>query len=116
LGQQSGTLVFVGVKGTVVALEKSSGSEVWRTPLGTSHFVNLVLDGDALYAGSRGKIYCLSASSGAIRWKNDLKGLGFGLVSIGAPGGSNAAAAEMMFQEQAAAAAASSGAMTATMP
>ena len=105
MAQQSGSLVFVGIKGTVLALDRSNGTEVWRTPLGGSYFVNLVLDGDSLYAGTRGQIFCLSPSSGEILWKNVLKGMGLGLVSIGASGGASTAAAEKLLQDEAKAAA-----------
>ena len=113
MAEQSGSLVIAGIRGTVLALDKSSGSEVWRTKLGGSHFVNVVVDGDAIFAATRGRVYCLSYASGSLRWENELKGLGFGLVTLGGAGGQYAALAEKVFQEQrAAAAAAAAGAST----
>ena len=38
-------IVFVGVKGKAIALDRASGQEVWRTELKGGAFVNLVLDG-----------------------------------------------------------------------
>jgi outer membrane protein assembly factor BamB len=82
-------LVFLGIKGTVVALERSTGREVWRTPLKGSDFVNLVLDDGALYATARGEIFCLDPATGAVCWRNPLRGMGRGLVTIATPGGSS---------------------------
>ncbi|HUI42219.1 MAG TPA: PQQ-binding-like beta-propeller repeat protein [Terriglobia bacterium] len=113
MAQQSGSLLFVGIKGAVLGLDKSNGAEVWRTQLGGSYFVNLAMEGDNLYAGTRGQIFCLSPSSGAIRWKNELKGLGLGLVTIGTPGGQNVALAAKTLQDQAAVAAGAAAASTA---
>jgi outer membrane protein assembly factor BamB len=79
-------LLFVGVKGTVLALDRATGEEVWRTPLKGSDFVNLQLDGGDLLASARGEVFCLDPATGAVRWNNPLRGLGWGLVSFaGAP-------------------------------
>jgi outer membrane protein assembly factor BamB len=85
------TPVYLGIRGTVVALDRDSGAELWRTPLKGWNFVNLTLDGDNLFATTYGEIYCLDPVSGHIRWNNPLRGLGYGLVSIA--GASNTALA-----------------------
>ena len=46
-------LIYLGIKGSVLALDRRTGSEVWRTPLKGADFVNVVLDGDALFATAR---------------------------------------------------------------
>ena len=107
------SLMFIGIKGTVVALNKSDGSEVWRTKLAGSDFVNVVVDDGAIYASAQGEVFCLSAVSGEIRWHNPLKGLGLGLVSFGLPGGQGAVMAEKSRRDQAAASAAATTAATA---
>jgi len=107
-----GNLLFVGISGTVLALDKSSGTEVWRTDLPGSIFVNLVVEDNSIYAATRGEISSLDPANGAIRWSNPLKGLGRGLVCIGLPGGQNIAMAEKILQEEQAAAA--GAAVTAT--
>jgi outer membrane protein assembly factor BamB len=61
---------------------------LWRTKLKSSDFVNVVLDDNALYAASSGQLFCLDPATGTIRWRNKLAGLGWGLVTIAAPGGS----------------------------
>jgi len=99
----SSSLVFVGVKGTVVALRKPNGSEVWRAKLGGSDFVNLVEEDDRIYATTRGQVFCLRATSGEILWNNPLKGMGLGLVTIASAVGQDTTLAEKMRRDQAAA-------------
>ena len=106
-------LVYLGVKGSVVALDADSGRQLWATHLKGSSFVHVVLDGDNLYATTYGEIFCLDPRTGEGRWHNPLKGFGLGLVSIatqGAPAGLLALAAERRRQEEESAAAASSSA------
>jgi len=102
-------LVFLGIKGNVVALDRATGEEVWRVTLKGDDFVNVVLSEGELYATARGEIYALDQSTGHIRWKNPLKGLGWGMVTIAASAGSGNQAPAVMTKrrrEQAAAAAA----------
>jgi outer membrane protein assembly factor BamB len=113
MATQSGDLVFVGIKGTVVALDKSSGTEVWRKKLVGSEFVNLVVEDGNIYASTRGRIFCLSPASGEIRWDNPLKGLGLRLVTIAGPGGQVAAMREKIRRDEVAAAAGAAAAASA---
>ena len=112
-GLMNRRLVFLGVKGMAVALDRDTGREVWRTGLKGSDFVNLVLDGGDLFATARGEVFCLDPASGRIRWKNPLRGMGWGLVTVRTPGtSSQAAVAQYQFEQaQAAAQARSSAAM-----
>jgi hypothetical protein len=48
------TLVLLGVHGEVVALDRSTGQELWRTKLTGSDFVNLLLDQDYRHNQGRG--------------------------------------------------------------
>jgi outer membrane protein assembly factor BamB len=75
-------IIYLGIKGTVLALDASSGKQLWGTHLKGSDFVHVVLDGDHLYASTHGEIFCLDAKTGAGRWQNELPGMGWGLVSI----------------------------------
>jgi outer membrane protein assembly factor BamB len=96
--------VFVGLKGTVLAIDRTSGQTQWSTELKGSDFVNVsVVDGD-LYAACRGRIYRLDPDSGTIQWCNELPGLGWGLVTIA--GGSQIAPGEENRRRRARAAAA----------
>ncbi len=78
--------MYVGIKGSVVALDRATGTIVWTTPLRGSDFVNVVLGEAEIYAATKGELFCLDPATGHIRWRNTLKGLGWGLVSIAAPG------------------------------
>jgi outer membrane protein assembly factor BamB len=52
-------LIFIGIKGTVVALDRATGSEVWRSELKGKDFVNVVLQDGDLYATTKGEVFCL---------------------------------------------------------
>ena len=75
-------LVFVGIKGSVVALDRATGRQVWSTRLKGFDFVNVVLQNGAILATCHGEIYCLDPLSGEARWHNPLKGFGTGLATI----------------------------------
>ena len=82
-------LLFLGQKSHVVALDKKTGGEVWRTLLkgGMGYdFVTLLVEDDVIYAHTKGEAYGLDAGTGRILWKNELKGLGFGLASLAVEG------------------------------
>ncbi len=80
--------IFLGVHGEVVALDRTTGQELWHTKLAGGDFVNLLLDGDRVIATTKGKAFCLDAGTGQLLWRNDLPGLGLGLVSIATASGS----------------------------
>jgi outer membrane protein assembly factor BamB len=75
-------MLFLGIKGTVLALDRATGAEIWRTGLRGSGFVSVSLVGADLIATTRGEMFCLDPASGRIRWHNKLPGLGMGLVTI----------------------------------
>jgi outer membrane protein assembly factor BamB len=81
--------LFIGIKGTVLALDRATGETVWETPLKGSDFVNVALDGPELYAATRGEMYRLDPATGKILWNNGLKGKGWGLIAIAQSGDSN---------------------------
>jgi outer membrane protein assembly factor BamB len=96
-------VIFVGLKGSVVAIDRTSGATVWESHLKGSDFVNVTVDHGELYAATRGRLYRLDTTTGAVLWENELPGYGLGIVSIaGAP--SAAAAAEKKRRDDAAAA------------
>jgi len=76
------TIIYVGIKSSVVALDLKSGEEVWRTKLKGYDFVTVLWDGQALVAANAGEVFALDPESGAILWNNKLKGLGMGVVSL----------------------------------
>lgn len=102
------SLVLTGIKGHVIALDRTTGSEVWRSKLKGADFVNLASDGTFIFAGTAGEVFCLDPATGALLWRNPMKGLGLGLVSLlaGSTGGNNAVLAESQRRARAAQAAA----------
>lgn len=80
-------VLFIGIGGQVVAVNKDTGEEVWRQKLKANSlagtFVTLVEADDVLYAGTAGEAFCLDRNTGEIRWHNKLKGLGQGFVTFG---------------------------------
>lgn len=75
-------VIYLGIKGTVIAMDSATGRRLWATHLTGSEFVNVVLDGDNLYAATHGEIFCLDPKTGEGRWHDGLKGFGWGLISI----------------------------------
>ena len=79
-------LIFVGLNGYALALDRDTGEIVWSNSEMKSGYVTLLLDGDRLIASTNGYIFCLDPLTGAIRWNNPLKGYGMGaptsLVSV----------------------------------
>ena len=74
--------IYVGIRGTVLALDRSSGTEMWRADLKRADFVNIVLDGDRVLAATKGELFCLDSTTGKILWNNELRGLGRGLMTV----------------------------------
>ena len=110
-------LVFIGIKGSVVALDRATGQQVWATHLKGFDFVNVLLEDGAVLASCYGEIFCLDPLTGEALWHNQLKGFGLGLATIATdhnPGNGNALVlAEKHRRDAAASAAAASAAATA---
>ena len=101
---RTNSIIHVGIKGKVVALDRATGAIVWQTPLKGGDFVNVVLDGDDLFATTKGEVFCLEPADGRIRWKNPLKGFGLGLATIASGISSAPAMAQYRRNQQAASA------------
>jgi len=103
-------LLYLGIKGGVLAMRKSDGTVAWFTKLRRGiTFVPLILDGDRIYAASCGEVSCLDAVTGTLVWHNELKGYGVGYAAIAGASFPIGAAA----LEQAARGAAAGGAVAA---
>jgi outer membrane protein assembly factor BamB len=100
--------IYLGIKGTVIAINRATGEELWQTTLKGGDFVNVVLDGNQLYATTRGEIFCLDTKTGEPRWHNSLKGMGLGLISIATPSGNQSLTAQEKLTRDAATAASAS--------
>jgi outer membrane protein assembly factor BamB len=79
---KSSDLVFIGIKGSVVALNRATGELVWKSRLKGSEFVNVVAQGGVVLASCYGEIFCLDPLTGAALWHNALKGFGIDLATI----------------------------------
>jgi outer membrane protein assembly factor BamB len=79
-------LIFVGLNGYAVALDRRTGDIVWSNNQMRAGYVTLLLDGDRLICSTNGYIYCLDPATGEILWHNPMKGYGMGtptsLVSV----------------------------------
>ena len=79
-------LVFVGLNGYALALDRDTGEIVWSNNQMKSGYVTLLLDGDRLIVSTNGYIFCLDPLTGQILWNNPLKGYGMGaptsLISV----------------------------------
>ncbi len=81
-------MVFVGFNRRVAALDRDTGTTLWRweAPEGRG-FVSLLLDNDRLFAAVNGYTYCLDPTNGQQLWFNPMKGFGMGTTSIATVGG-----------------------------
>jgi len=104
MGTAARDRVFVGISGHVVALEVTTGREVWRTKLSGRSFVTTGVSDGKVLAGTRGHLYALDPVTGAVLWENPMKGLGYGLIGMPGSAGTEAASIEATRQRQAAAA------------
>ncbi|HEX4611351.1 MAG TPA: PQQ-binding-like beta-propeller repeat protein [Urbifossiella sp.] len=79
-------LVFVGLNGYAVALDRDTGHIVWSNDELKSGYVTLLLDGDRLIVSTNGYLFCLDPLTGRILWNNRMTGYGSGaptaLVSV----------------------------------
>jgi outer membrane protein assembly factor BamB len=76
------TLIYVGIKNSVIALDAATGAEMWRAKLKGSDFVTVLFDGRSLIAANAGEVFALDPSNGAVLWHNTMKGMGLGIVSL----------------------------------
>jgi outer membrane protein assembly factor BamB len=107
-------LIFIGLNGYAVALNRETGEIVWSNDQMKSGYVTMLLDFDRLIVSTNGYIYCLDPLTGNIQWHNPLKGYGAGaptsLVSV--RGQTSQTVIEQAAAAAAAAATASHGATT----
>jgi outer membrane protein assembly factor BamB len=89
---RNASAVYLGIKGTVLALDRASGMALWQTQLKGRDFVNIAWDDNRLYAATQGEIFCIDPENGTVLWHNPLTGYGLGIVSIAGPGISTSAA------------------------
>ncbi len=71
-------LIFIGLNGYALALDRDTGEIVWSNNQMRSGYVSLLLDGDRLIVSTNGYMYCLDPLTGRILWHNPLTGYGLG--------------------------------------
>jgi len=76
-------MVFVGLNGRVVALDRDCGDIQWewRSPQGGG-YMTLLPDRDRLVVSAGGYLYCLDTASGEQLWHNPLTGFGCGVAAL----------------------------------
>ncbi|MBE7490678.1 MAG: PQQ-binding-like beta-propeller repeat protein [Planctomycetes bacterium] len=93
--------IVLFLNGNVVRVDPLTGQVLWvtRQPKGIhARFATIVIDGDMVLVGANGHIFALDIEDGRVLWLNELKGMGYGLVTVAtagpqAPGQATAAAA-----------------------
>lgn len=76
-------MVFVGLNGRVVALDRDSGKIRWRWQATKSGgYMTLLPDRDRLIVSAGGYVYCLDPATGEERWHNPLTGFGVGVAAL----------------------------------
>ena len=82
MAKQSSDFLLIGIGGHAVAIDRSTGTEIWRTKLKGSSFVTVSMSKGRVHAGAGGELFCLDASDGTLLWRNPLKGLGYGVIAF----------------------------------
>ena len=75
-------LIFVGLNGYALALDRDTGDIVWSNNQLTSGYVSLMLDGDRLIVSTNGYMWALDPLTGSILWHNPLRGYGVGAAHL----------------------------------
>ncbi|RYY66634.1 MAG: hypothetical protein EOO13_15540 [Chitinophagaceae bacterium] len=109
-------ILYIFSNGRVAAIDKKDGQIIWEVKLkqylgsSMSYAVGQInVEEDNIYVGVSGVLACLARKDGAFKWKNELKGWGYGFISMGNVANEASAAAVAAAQ---AASAATTGAAT----
>jgi outer membrane protein assembly factor BamB len=100
-------LLFVAFNGRVLAVDRMTGTPLWKWNSGKSSFVSLLPDGDLLFASTQGYTWALDPATGREIWHQPFKGEGWGIPTLATmrATSSSGAAAEQERQDAEAAAA-----------
>src|SRR5262245_10960012 len=69
-------LIFIGLNGYALALNRDTGEIGWSNNELKSGPVTLLLDGDRLIISTGGYMFCLNPLTGEVLWNNPLSGYG----------------------------------------
>ncbi len=75
--------LYLGIKGHVVCIDQTTGTEQWKTKLKGMSITNVFCDSNNIFAYASGHLFCLEPSFGKILWKNPLTGYGYGTCIFG---------------------------------
>jgi outer membrane protein assembly factor BamB len=83
-GRRVDGLLFVGLGKRVIALEKTTGREVWEwtCPRNYGANVTMLVEEGQLFVSANGYIYCLNGTDGRLMWDNPLTGRGLGIAAL----------------------------------
>lgn len=108
--------IVLFLNGNVVRVDPLTGQPLWITkqPKGIhARFATVLIDGDMVLVGANGHIFALDIEDGRILWLNELKGMGYGLVTVATGQGDNGGQASQQGAASAAAAAHAAAVMAA---
>lgn len=77
--------IVLFLNGNVVRVDPLTGQPIWVTkqPKGIhARFATILIDGDMVLVGANGHIFALDIEDGRVLWLNELKGMGYGLVTV----------------------------------
>lgn len=74
--------VYIGIKSSVICLDKHTGTEIWKTELKSSEKITLTVTDDVVVAYAHGELFGIAKNDGRLLWSNNLPGLGYGHCSI----------------------------------
>ncbi len=85
-------LMVIGIKQHVIAVSRADGQILWSTKLDSGRgggLVTVLSDDKRVFAHFGGHLHCLEISTGRLLWSNELKGYGYGFVSLSFPDGTS---------------------------
>lgn len=90
-GRRVDQYLFVGLGKRVIALEKTTGREVWEwtCPRAFGQNVTMLVEEGDVFVSANGYIYCLDGNNGRQKWENPLKGRGVGISSLATTASNN---------------------------
>jgi outer membrane protein assembly factor BamB len=79
-------ILVLGTKGSVVAMDRTTGAQLWAVHLKSAGFVSVIADQSKVFAHTSGEVYCLDLFTGTGVWNDSLRGFGFDTATLALPG------------------------------
>ena len=81
--------LFIYSNGRVAAINRKTGDVVWEVKIKeyikgsfSYSYGQISVEDNKIFLGTSGILLCLSTKDGSLIWKNELKGWGYGFVSL----------------------------------